>query len=99
MHGCLGALASSLYPVPIGFKALLVLVVSIFIIFRPQKSVRQILLGKPVVGRVVGLLVKLPFAGHLGAVIMFVLQVPGDGTCVPCLYICQGGGISIMGGI
>lgn len=71
-----------LNPVPIGPKALLIFIAAIFIILHAQQAVRQVLLRQPVMGRVVGVLVELALALHLGGIVMLVLQVSGDGPGV-----------------
>lgn len=66
--------------VPIGPKTLLGFVVPIFIVMNPQKGIRQILLGKPMMGRIMGILVKLPLALHLCPIKVLILQISGNAS-------------------
>ena len=64
--------------VPISPKALFCLAGSIVEIVGAQQGIGQILLGQPMMGSVVGILIKLALALHLRGIVVLVLQAAGN---------------------
>ena len=82
---------------PVLGKSLLVFVVTGLVVAAVLDGIGQVLLGGPVVGKIMRVEVMLAFDLGIGTVVVLVLQLARDGTGAACLHIGHGGVDGIVG--
>ena len=100
---CYGKLFFTLAPLfdlfPIGLGSLFCFVRAIFVIGRTDQSVRQILLGNPVIFKLMRIKVVLALVFRVRAVVVLVLQLARRRAEAALFHVCHRGVDGVVAGI